>query len=100
MSFFDALFYSKQMTDRSIDALIDITRVDSGGGVSLISERHAALSISRSRQKHDQWRLRILHVLQPLLGHAHRNAVGRIQYGQRRRQQTTEGVLRSQTGSI
>ena len=74
--------------------------IDSGGRVSLGSERHAAISVPRPGQEHDERRLRLLHVLQPLLGHAHRAAVGRLQHGQRGRRKTPQAVLRRQTGTI
>jgi len=61
--------------------LVDVrVHIDSGGRMPFASQRHATISFSRPGQKHDQRRLRVLYVYQPLLSHAHRKAMGRVQH--------------------
>jgi len=74
--------------------------IDSGGHMPLTTDRHATISLSRAGPKHDQRRLRVLHVYQPLLGHAQRTSLGLVQVGRRAGlRKTSEAVLRSQAGT-
>jgi len=72
--------------------------VDSGSGVSLEPSGQAAVSVPSPGQQHDQRRLRVLHVLQPVLVHARRAALARVRHRRTGARKTTEGLLRCQTG--
>lgn len=61
--------------------------------------RHATHPIPRPGQKHDERRLSLLHVLEPVFVDADRATLGTVRFHQRRRRETTEGFLRSQTGT-
>jgi len=74
------------------------TCVDSVHCVSLIV-RHATHSLPRPGQEHDERRLSLLHVLEPVFVDADRATLGTVRLHQRGRRETTEGFLRSQTGT-